>query len=149
MGNSKMTYNGAYPKHPQLAVGAVIFRKNKVLLVLRGKPPAHKKWSIPGGSVKLGETLQEAVEREIMEETGLTVQARQPVYTFDVIERDDGGRVRFHYVIVDLMADFISGQLQPGDDAIDVRWVSSMDIKKLEVSTATRNLLKQHFGFGK
>ncbi len=143
-----MPYNGTYPDRPQLAVGAIIFKDDKVLLVLRGKSPAFKKWSIPGGSVRLGETLQAAAEREIKEETGLTIQARQPVYTFDVIERDANGRVRYHYVIVDLVADVISGQLKPGDDALDVRWVSSVELKKLEVSAATRNFLKQHYGFG-
>jgi ADP-ribose pyrophosphatase len=143
-----MTLNGAYPNCPQVAVGAIVFKENKVLLVLRGKPPAENLWSIPGGSVELGETLQEATEREIMEEAGITIRAREPVYTFDVLERDNKGNVRFHYVIVDLAADYISGELRPGDDAVDVRWFSADEVNKLKVSEATRKLLNERFGFG-
>lgn len=143
-----MTLNGAYPNCPQVAVGAIVFKEDKVLLVLRGKPPAENLWSIPGGSVELGETLQEATEREIMEEAGITIRAREPVYTFDVLERDNKGNVRFHYVIVDLSADYISGELRPGDDAVDVRWFSADEVNKLKVSEATRKLLNERFGFG-
>lgn len=143
-----MTFNGAYPNCPQVAVGAIVFKEDKVLLVLRGKPPAENLWSIPGGSVELGETLQEATEREIREEAGITIRAREPVYTFDVLERDNKGNVRFHYVIVDLAADYISGELRPGDDAVDVRWFSADEVNKLKVSEATRKLLNERFGFG-
>jgi ADP-ribose pyrophosphatase len=140
--------SGAYPNQPQVAVGAIVLKDDKILLVLRGKPPSENLWSIPGGRVKLGETLQEAAEREIKEETGLTICAREPIYTFDVVERDEKGRIRFHYVIVDLAADYINGEPRPGDDAIDVRWVSSRDAKSLKVSAVTRKLLNQRFGFG-
>jgi 8-oxo-dGTP diphosphatase len=143
-----MTLNGAYPNCPQVAVGAIVFKEDKVLLVLRGKPPAENLWSIPGGSVELGETLQEATEREIREEAGITIRAREPVYTFDVLERDNKGNVRFHYVIVDLSADYVSGELRPGDDAVDVRWFSADEVNKLKVSEATRKLLNERFGFG-
>ena len=143
-----MIFNGAYPNCPQVAVGAIVFKEDKVLLVLRGKPPAENLWSIPGGSVELGETLQEATEREIREEAGITIRAREPVYTFDVLERDNKGNVRFHYVIVDLAADYISGELRPGDDAVDVRWFSADEVNKLKVSEATRKLLNERFGFG-
>jgi len=136
--------NGAYPNRPLVAVGAVVFKEDKVLLVLRAKPPAENHWTIPGGSVELGETLQEAAEREIWEETGLTIQAGEPVYTFDVIERDSKGAILFHYVIVDLAADYVSGELRPGDDATDVCWASFRDVKSLKVSAATRKLLKQY-----
>lgn len=135
--------NGAYPNRPLVAVGAVVFKEDKVLLVLRAKPPAENRWTIPGGCVELGETLQEASEREIWEETGLTIQAGKPVYTFDVIERDQKGKILFHYVIVDLAADYVSGELRPGDDAIDVCWASFKDVKSLKVSDATRKLLKE------
>ena len=135
--------NGAYPNRPLVAVGAVVFKEDKVLLVLRAKPPAENHWTIPGGSVELGETLQEAAEREIREETGLTIQAGEPVYTFDVIERDSNGAILFHYVIVDLAADYVSGELRPGDDATDVCWASFRDVESLKVSAATRMLLKE------
>jgi len=130
-------------------VGAVVFKEDKVLLVLRGKPPAEKQWSIPGGSVELGETLQEAAEREIAEEAGIIIQAKKPIYTFDVIERDENGDIRFHYVIVDLAADYVSGELSAGDDAVDVSWVSLEDLNNRNVSDATRKLLAQCYGFGR
>ena len=145
---SKRDINGAYPSSPRVAVGAVIFKDSKVLLVLRSKPPAENQWSIPGGRVELGETLQEAAEREILEETGISIRAGEPVYTFDVIERDDRGRIRFHYVILDLAADYLRGEVKPGDDAVDVSWVSSKDINTRNVSAATRKLLKECYGFG-
>ncbi len=148
MEKSEITSSGAYPGCPQVAVGAVVFKEDKVLLVLRGKPPAENHWSIPGGCVELGETLQEAAEREIREETGLIIQARNPVYTFDVIECDHEGEILFHYVIVDLEADYVSGELRPGDDAVDVCWASPQDVKSLIVSAATLKLLKQCYKFG-
>jgi len=143
MEHPKTIPSGVYPDRPLVAVGAVVFNKNKVLLVLRAKPPAENHWTIPGGCVELGETLQEAAEREIREETGLIIQAGKPVYTFDVIERDANGAILFHYVIVDLAADYVSGELRPGDDATDVCWASFKDIKSLKVSDATRKLLKE------
>ncbi|MBW1743354.1 MAG: NUDIX hydrolase [Deltaproteobacteria bacterium] len=97
-----------------MAVGAIVIKDNRVLLVKRSKPPGEGLWAIPGGRVELGETLQQAAEREIMEETGLTIKAKDPVYTFEVIEPDDAGRPRFHYVIVDLMADYVKGGVSPG-----------------------------------
>ena len=129
-------------------MGAVVFKEDKVLLVLRGKPPAEKQWSIPGGCVELGETLQEAAEREIAEETGIVIHAKKPVFTFDVIEHDEDGHIRFHYVIVDLAADYVSGELRAGDDAVDVNWVSHNDLNNLTVSNATLKLLAQYYGFG-
>jgi 8-oxo-dGTP diphosphatase len=147
MDHSKGIFNGLYPDHPRVAVGAVVISKEKVLLVLRGKPPAEKQWSIPGGCVELGETLQEAAEREIAEETGIVIQAQKPIYTFDVIERDKNGHIRFHYVIVDLAADYVSGEIKAGDDAADVSWVSLKDLKNLNVSNATRKLLATCYGF--
>jgi 8-oxo-dGTP diphosphatase len=140
--------DGSYPDQPRVAVGAIVFKNNKVLLVRRGKPPAEDLWAIPGGRVEIGETLREAAEREIMEETGVAIRALEPVYTFDVIDRDADGRARFHYVIVDLAADYISGKPRAGDDASAARWISSEELASMKVSTKTRQLLKARYNFG-
>jgi ADP-ribose pyrophosphatase len=130
-----------------VAVGAVVFRAQRVLLVLRGSPPARGTWAIPGGSVRLGETLKAAAERETREETGVIVRAGAPIYTFEVVERDPRGAVRFHYVIVDLAAEYVSGSPRAGDDALDARWVSAAELARLPVNSATRRLLRRQFGF--
>ena len=138
-----------YPIHPVVAVGAVVFKNNRVLLVRRGQPPSQDLWAIPGGRVELGETLQEAAEREILEETGIIIQAREPVYTFDYIERHGSTQPRFHYVIVDLIADYVRGETRAGDDAAEVRWVAADELAGLNVSSKTLDLLKKHYQFGK
>jgi ADP-ribose pyrophosphatase len=96
----------------------------------------------------LGETLQEAAEREIKEETGLTIRAGQPAYSFDFILRDEEERVRFHYVIVDLLAEYVDGEAVPGDDAREVRWVASHELDELPVNATTIAALRQVLGFG-
>lgn len=126
----------------------MVFNENKVLLVKRGHPPAEGQWAIPGGRVHLGETLQQAAEREILEETGVTIAAGKPVYTFDVVQRDARGRVQFHYVIVDLRAEYISGRVQAGDDASDARWVAAEQFAEMDINPRTRTFLWLEFGFG-
>ena len=137
-----------YPTLPQAAVGAVVFHKARVLLVRRGQPPAKGFWAIPGGRIELGETLQQAAEREILEETGITITAGEPIFTFDVIERDERNNVRYHYVIVDLAAEYVSGALKAGGDASQARWVSADASKELRLNATTGRLLREQFGFG-
>jgi 8-oxo-dGTP diphosphatase len=148
MSGSSSISGGEYPAGPQIAVGAIVFRDDEVLLVKRANPPGRGLWAIPGGRVKLGETLKEAARREVKEETGISIRPKEPMYVFDVIERDDEGGIRFHYVIVDLLADYLSGEPTPGTDASEARWVSSGKLKALPVSKTTRELLKDRFQFG-
>lgn len=147
MENQRST-NGTYPQAPRPAVGAVVFKDDAVLLVLRGNSPARGMWAIPGGSVNLGETLQAAAEREILEETGVVVRAKDPVLVFDAILRDDHGMVKYHYVIVDLAADYVSGDPRAGDDAADARWIKEDELDCLPVNPVTRRLLAEKFDFG-
>lgn len=139
--------NTIYPDAPRVAVGAVVIYENKVLLVLRGKAPAKDVWAIPGGSVKLGETLQAAAEREVLEETGLHIKAGEILYTFEAIQHDEAGQVEYHYVILDLAADLVdpTEAATPADDARDVRWFDLGKLAEVDVpiSRTTRTLLQE------
>ena len=135
------------PAAPQVGVGAVVFHEGAVLLVQRRNPPCVDEWAIPGGKVRLGETLQQAAEREILEETGIHIKAGDPVYAFDLIENDDSGAVRWHYAIIDLQADYIEGKIHAGDDAIAAAWFKPADLASVAVNSTTRQLLKTKFGF--
>ena len=135
--------NREYPDHPRVGVGAVVLRDGRVLLVRRGVAPARGLWAIPGGGLRLGETLQEGAEREILEETGIVIRAGAPVFTCDSFERDDDGRFRFHYVIVDMTADYVSGEVKAADDALEARWISPAEIRNLPATKTTLKLLRQ------
>ena len=139
--------NTRYPDAPRVAVGGVVVHNNKVLLVLRGHPPSQDKWAIPGGSVKLGETLQTAAEREVFEETGLRVKAGDLIYTFDTIVRDAADRIQYHYVILDFLAEPVNPDqpVIPGDDARDAGWFTLAEIEMLDtpVTETTQALLQK------
>jgi ADP-ribose pyrophosphatase len=135
-----------YPDRPVVGVGAVVILNGKVLMIKRGVSPSRGLWAVPGGSLELGETLQQGAEREILEETGITIRAREPVCAFDFFEMDPDGRIRFHFVIVDLAADYIRGDVKGADDALEARWLAPGDLDRLPVSKNTLKLL-QSVGF--
>jgi ADP-ribose pyrophosphatase YjhB (NUDIX family) len=112
-----------YPDRPVVGVGAVIWRGEQVLLIRRGRPPRLGQWSLPGGAQHLGETLEEAIRREVREETGLGLTSLRFLTTVDLIDRDPEGRVRYHYTLVDFTAEAADGDPVPGDDAAAVAWV--------------------------
>jgi 8-oxo-dGTP diphosphatase len=132
-----------FPDAPRVAIGALVMRDGRVLVVERGKPPAEGVWALPGGSVELGETLAEATEREVMEETGVVVKAGAVVHAFDAVVREDDGRVRFHYVIVDLACEYVGGEAVAGGDARDARFVTREEFGGLRSSRATVDLIRR------
>ncbi|MFP4392963.1 MAG: NUDIX hydrolase [Desulfohalobiaceae bacterium] len=136
-----------YPDFPRLGIGALVLHGGQVLLVRRGTAPAMGQWSIPGGMVELGESLQQAAEREILEETGISISAGEPAYVFDWIEKDPAGRVLYHYVIVDLWAKYLGGSLYPGDDALQAEWINFSGLQDFCLNQNTRYLL-QMVGLG-
>jgi 8-oxo-dGTP diphosphatase len=111
-----------FPLAPLVGVGGVVVHENRVLLVQRGTEPLMGQWSIPGGLIDVGETLREAVIREVKEETGLEVEPIELIELLDRIHRDHG-RVRYHYVIADYLCRVTGGSLGAASDAAAVRWV--------------------------
>lgn len=135
-------------KSPQVGVGAIVFHQNQVLLIKRGQAPNAGQWAIPGGRIQMGETLQQAAEREILEETGIHIKAGDPVFAFDLLQHNDDGQCQLHYVVVDLAADYLSGEPVAGDDATEARWVSACELGELSVNETTLELLKTRYEFG-
>jgi 8-oxo-dGTP diphosphatase len=128
-----------YPDRPIVAVGAVILDGGRVLLVQRGQEPLKGEWSLPGGAVEPGETLEAALVREVREETSLEVVVGPVVEVLDSIRRDAGGRVEYHYVIIDYACRIRAGTSTAaahGTDAADVRWVPIDELDRYRV-TAT------------
>lgn len=138
--------DAAYPTHPRPAVAAVVFHAGKVLLVHRARPPRQGRWALPGGSVHLGETMQQAAEREVAEETGITVCAGDPVNTFDVIVRDEDGAVRFHYVVVDLTADYVAGRPVGNEEVHEAGWFDPRALDGLDMDRDTLALIRRLAG---
>lgn len=112
-----------YPHSPIIGVGGIIFRDEQVLLAKRGQEPGKGTWTLPGGVVELGECLEDALKREIMEELSVTIQVCGLVRLLDRIIRDESGKVRYHYVIADYWGYPVSGEVRPGSDCADAGYV--------------------------
>ncbi len=130
------------PNHPMIGVGAVVWRGDRVLLVQRGKPPRQDTWSLPGGRQEWGETVAEAAMREVFEETGLEIEVRDVVAVVDLIEHDEFGQVNLHYTLIDLLAEWRSGEAQAGDDATAVAWVTLDDLGRYTLWSETERVIQ-------
>lgn len=133
--------NRKYPDHPIVGVGGIIFQGDQVLLIKRGREPGLGQWSIPGGVVRPGETLKEAVVREILEETHLKVEVLALAKVLERILRDSDGRVAYHYVLADFLCRHLEGTLQPDSDAQDARFVPLGDLPSYEVVSVTLEVI--------
>jgi len=122
-----------YPEAPVVGVGAVIVKGAQVLLVRRANAPGRGRWSIPGGRVEIGETLAQAAVREVHEECGVRIAVGPVISACDLIESDDTGRIRYHYILIDVTARHICGAPRPGTDALESRWVKEADLNQLDI----------------
>jgi 8-oxo-dGTP diphosphatase len=133
-----------YPAHPFVGVGAVVVRDGRLLMVRRAKEPYKGMWSIPGGGVELGETLFEAAKRETLEECSIEITVERIVDTVDEIFRDESGRVKYHFINIDVLGKYISGEAVAQSDAGDCRWVPLAEIAKQDVPSNLREMLKKN-----
>ncbi len=138
-----------YPDRPIMAVGAVVVKDGCVLLARRGKAPSYGIWSVPGGAVHLGEGLRAAASREIREECGIEIELADVVEVVERMVRDDDGRVQYHYVIVDYLARWVSGELAPSPEVLKARWVPPGEFPQYQMTTGTAEVIMRMLEAGK
>ena len=134
-----------YPDAALVGVGSIIIQDGKVLLVKRGHPPLLGEWSIPGGVLEVGETLRAAAVREAKEETGLIVEPAELLGVFDRVIRDDKGRVRYHYVLIDFLCRQTGGILASSGDAAEVQWFEEVELAALKLAPDTEQVVRKGF----
>lgn len=132
--------------HPRLAALAVVLHDNRALLVQRRNPPNAGTWGFPGGHVEPGETALAAAARELHEETGVVARPLRYLTNIDVIERDDTGALRFHFLLAAVLCDYVSGTPLAGDDAINAAWVPLGQIADLPTSPRVAEVLRAALG---
>lgn len=124
-----------YPSAPIAAVGVVVVREDgRILLARRANPPSAGMWSLPGGRLELGETVAECARREVLEECGVHCEPLELHHAVDSIHRDAAGRVQYHYLIVDVLARWTSGDPRPGADASEVAWFRAENLGEPDVT---------------
>lgn len=124
----------SYPTRPYLAVSAAVFRDGRVLIVRRARPPAHGLYTLPGGGVELGETLEQAVVREVREETALEIEPVALVGFRQAIARDTAGRIERHFVILPFAARFLGGEIALNEELAEADWRLPEEIAGLKTT---------------
>ena len=141
MSNPQRADRRKYPDRPYVGVGAVIVQDGKVLIVKRKYEPLAGQWSIPGGAVELGETLEASVAREMLEETGLEIEVGPVIEVFDRITRDEQDQVSYHFVLVDYLCWPIGGRLAASSDVADARFVDPPDLPQYNLTVKATQVI--------
>ncbi len=136
----------SYPRTPLVGVGVITFNSDRqVLLVKRGSEPAKSLWSLPGGLVELGERVRDAGIREVKEECNIDIEPLDVISVVDLILQDAEGKIKYHYVLIDYLAKFISGELKPQSDVIAAQWFSQHQLADLDIPEVTREVIEKAF----
>jgi len=134
-----------YPDAPVVGVGGVVIEDGRALLIRRGSPPLQGEWSIPGGTLELGETIEHGVQRELREETGVEVHVLDLIEVFDRIFPDGNGKPQYHFVIVDYLCEAVRGTARAGSDVTDTAWVREDELGKYNLSNSATRVLRKAF----
>lgn len=134
-----------YPDRPIVGVGAVVIDGDKALVVRRATEPLKGEWSVPGGVLELGEKLRDGAAREVKEETGLDVEAGEPLELFDNIFPDESGRTQYHFVLIDFLCRLRGGTLQASSDVSEAKWVTADELGQLGMREATVAVIRKGF----
>lgn len=134
-----------YPSRPLVGAGAVIHRGSKVLLVRRKNPPNRGRWALPGGLVELGESVESAAAREVLEETGLKVDLDGLIDVQTDIHLDADSRFEYHYILIDYTATPGPGPVVLNGESSEYGWFREPELKELEMSAGTKNVLSLYF----
>ena len=126
-------------------MGAIILKRDRILMAQRGKQPLKDWWSLPGGALETGEALRDAVRREVREETGLEIRPLGVLEIFERIMRDSSGAAEYHYVLIDYVCRITGGTLRPGDDVCAVEWVRRRDLPALRITEGTLAVIEKAF----
>jgi 8-oxo-dGTP diphosphatase len=147
-----MASSREYPERPVVGIGGVIIDQGRTLLIRRGSEPLLGEWSIPGGSLELGESLQEGVARELLEETGIEVRVLDLIEVFDRVYREDGSTKRgprFHFVIVDYLCERLSGEPRAGSDVTDVAFAREDELSRFHLTETATRVVKKAFAMAR
>ena len=153
-----MTSKREYPEHPRVGVGGVVVHEERALLIRRASPPLQGEWSIPGGMLELGETLEQGVARELTEETGLEVQVVDLIEVFERIfpappnsdgTPGDAARPQFHFVILDYLCRMQGGTLAAASDALEFAWAREEELAKFDLTAAATRVIRKAFAMAR
>jgi 8-oxo-dGTP diphosphatase len=134
-----------YPERPIVGVGGVVIADGRALLIKRGHPPLQGEWSIPGGTLEVGETLVEGVERELVEETGVRARVVDLIEVFERVFRDEAGKAKYHFVILDYLCESVDGEARAGSDVTDVAWASESDLERFSLTPTATRVIRRAF----
>lgn len=151
-----MALSREYPERPVMGVGGVIVDRGRTVLIRRGTEPLLGQWSIPGGTIEIGETIEEAVRRELREETGLEVRVLELIELFDRIYLENGvtgwkdkKKPRYHYVIADYLCELVGGEPHAGSDVTDLAFATEDELSRFHLTEKATSVLKKAFAMSR
>jgi len=144
-----VTDDRQYPERPIIAVGGVVVSGARALLIRRAQPPLEGRWSIPGGILELGETIAQAIERELMEETRVQVLPLELIEIYEKVLRLPNQPPQYHFVILDYLCELKGGNAQAGSDVTEVAWSTEDELDRFNLTTEARRVVKRAFAMAR